>query len=377
MLKYRMEVFKRKVFEMKKRYTVRVLCVLLCAFLCLSLFACSASEGEEIPEGMQLATAAGARYRFYIPTHWSVSVDYGISGGYYSLGKQSTVSMRDYPITEEMTAQMPTADAKNAKARADWFYENSLLPLIHTLSTGGSEAVEINYAAVLLDGVNARQYHQKATVGEETLNFVHVVGEKGGSFYVLSLTVAEELYAGLVEDFVKISDAFAFSDTPYVPSAPQKELPADENTPDGMQAASNSDVAYGFYVPTSWRVDTNQSIFAAIAPDGTSSVSVVPYLPSSNEIMSIREYFELNRAMMKKTAPGGYEDVSEKEVTLDGVSAMQYEYRYTVGGVMLSYMQIITVWRGMFYNLTYTARPENYEGNLADVARIVNAFDFR
>lgn len=362
---------------MKSNYTFRILCVLLCLLLSLSLFACAGEGGEEVPEGMQLATAAGARYRFYIPTHWSVSVDFGVSGGYYSLGKQSTVSLSEYPITEEMALQLPAPGAGNAKARADWFYENSLSPLLSTLSTGGVEAVEVNYAAVLLDGVNARQYHQKATVGEHVLNFVHVVGEKDGVFYVLAFTVDEDLYAGLIEDFVKISDAFVFSDKPYVPAAPQKELPADENTPEGMQAASNRDVAYGFYVPVSWRVDVNHSVFAAVSPDGTSSVSVVPYLPSSDEIMSIKEYFEVNRAMMKKTSPGGYEDVSEREVTLDGVPAMQYEYRYTVGGTTLSYLQIITVWRGMFYNLTYTARPENYEGNLDDLQKIIQAFDFR
>ena len=363
---------------MKRRFVLRVLCVLLCLSALVSLVSCSGSdEAEAVPEGMQLATAAGAYYRFYIPTHWSVNLDFGVSGGYYSLGKQSTVSMREYPITEEMAAQMPSEGAENAKARADWFYESNLKPLILTLSTGGSEAIDINYTAVLLDGVNARQYHQRATVGEQLLHFVHVVGEKGGFFYVLSFTVIDELYEGLIEDFVQISDSFAFSSTPYAPASPMKEISAEADAPEGMQAASNGDVAYGFYVPDDWRVDCNQSIFAAVAPDGTSSVSVVPYLPSGDEIMSIREYFEVNRAMMNKTAPGGYEDVGEKEITLDGVPAMQYEYRYTVGGIAISYLQIITVWRGMFYNVTYAARTENYERNLDDLQRIIDAFDFR
>ena len=168
---------------MKRRFVLRVLCVLLCLSALVSLVSCSGSdEAEAVPEGMQLATAAGAYYRFYIPTHWSVNLDFGVSGGYYSLGKQSTVSMREYPITEEMAAQMPSEGAENAKARADWFYESNLKPLILTLSTGGSEAIDINYTAVLLDGVNARQYHQRATVGEQLLHFVHVVGEKGGFF---------------------------------------------------------------------------------------------------------------------------------------------------------------------------------------------------
>ena len=363
---------------MKSRYAIRILSMLLCMVLLCSLVACASSSDEEkAPDGMQFATAAGALYRFYIPTHWSVNVDYGVSGGYYSLGKQSTISVRDYPITEEMTGAMEAADAKDAKSRADWFYEKTLKPLILTLATGGTETVDINCVAVVLDGVNARQYHVKATVADKLLHFVHVVGEKGGCFYVMTLTVADELYAGLIEDFVKMSDSFVFSDTPFVPKEAQKEIATDTSVPEGMQAASGKDVAYGFYVPTSWRVDLHQSIFAAVAPDGTSSVSVVPYMPSGSEAMSIKEYFELNRDAMKMTAPEGYAFVGEKEVTLDDVPAMQYEYRYTVGGVTLSYMQIITVWRGMFYNLTYTALPENYEKNLSDVQRIIDAFDFR
>ncbi|MBE6589716.1 MAG: DUF1795 domain-containing protein [Ruminococcaceae bacterium] len=363
---------------MKSKYGKRILSFVLCAVLLLAFSACTqGEEGEVAPDGMQFATAAGADYRLYIPTHWSVNVDYGVSGGYYSLGTQSTVSAQKYPITEEMRDAMPGEGASNAKARADWFYEQSLKPLVASLASGGLETVDVNCVAVLLDGVNARQYHVTATIKDVKLQFVHVVGERKDAFYVIALTVADELYVNLKEDFATIRDAFVFSDTPYAPTETMKELPADENTPDGMQAASNSDVAYGFYVPASWRVDRNHSIFAAVAPDGSSSVSVVPYLPHSDEQMSVKDYFDWNRANLKKTSPEGYTDVSEKEITLDGVPAMQYEYTYTVGGRTYCYLQVVAAWRGMFYNLTYTALPENYESNLGDVQRIIEAFDFR
>ena len=363
---------------MKKTFVTRFLSLLLCLLMLCSLVACSDDGDEEkIPDGMQVATAAGADYRLYIPTHWSLNLDYGISGGYYSLGTQSTVSVQAYPITEEMEASMLEAEAEGAGARAAWYYETALSPLVASLATGGVERVEENCKSLLLDNVNAMGYHAKATVGETLIHFVHVVGERKGAFYVISYSVADILYENLKEDFHLICAEFVFSDSPYEPDEKMKELSDDVTAPEGMQMASNGDVSYRFFVPLSWRVDANQTIFAAVAPDGSSSVSVVPYLPHSDEIMNISEYFDMTRRALKKASHDGYEDVSEKEVKLGGAAAMQYEYRYSVGGVTYSYLQVITVWRGMFYSLTYTALPENYETNLGDVQQIIDAFELR
>ena len=382
---------------MKNRCFRCAILLLLCVAVLLSLVACvQGASGEAVPDGMQLATVEGADYRLYIPTHWSVNLSYGVSGGYYSLGTQSTISVESYPITEEMEKSLSDAVAAGENAentevetgenetgedapmsvwrlRADWFYENELKPLIASLATGGVSMVEINCVSVLLDGVNAQQYHASATLGESQLHFVQTVAERGGKFYVLSFTVADAAYVNLKEDYSSILLAFRFSEKPYVPAEPLKVIP-EGDAPEGMKLASNGDVAYAFYVPADWSVNVQEEIFAATAADG-SAMSVIPYMPSSDEIMNVAEYFEWNCEAMRKTSPGGLEMISEKEIKLDGVAAMRYEYRYTVGGVTYHYVQVITVWRGMFYNLTYTALPENFEANLADVQAIIDAFD--
>jgi len=374
---------------MKKGRLCRVALILLCASMLLSLVSCAQNgeDGESAPAGMQFATAEGADYRLFLPTHWSVNLAYGISGGYYSLGTQSTVSVECYPISDEMEAALavipvPAAgDGKEDetspwKLRADWFYENELKPLIASLATGAIEMVEINCVSVLLDGVNARQYHATTTVAERKLHFVQVVGERAGKFYVLSFTVDDALYLNLKEnDYPKILEEFRFSEKPFVPKEPTKEI-HDGEAPEGMQLASNEDVSYAFYVPSSWSVSKNEEIFAATAPDG-SNMSVIPYMPASDEVMSVPEYYEWNKAAMIKTSPNGFEELSAEEITVDGAAAMRYEYLYTVGGVTYRYAQVITVWRGMFYNLTYTALPERFEANLTDVQAILAAFDFR
>ncbi len=380
---------------MKNRRYLRFAAILLCVSVLLSLAACAQSgeEGEVAPAGMQFATAEGADYRLFIPTHWNVNLAYGISGGYYSLGTQSTISMESYPISADMEEKLAAAvaageretgeesetgdatPASPAKLRADWFYENELKPLIASLASGGVEMVKINCVSVLLDGVNAQQYHASATVGESKLHFVQAVGERNGSFYVLSFTVEDALYQNLKEDYSSILEAFRFSDVPYVPAEPSKVIP-EESAPEGMKLASNGDVSYAFYVPLNWTVRENEEIFAASAPDG-SSMSVIPYMPGSEEIMNVSEYFDWNKAAMLKASPNGLEEISAEETAVDGLAAMRYEYLYTVGGVTYHYVQVITVWRGMFYNLTYTALPANFEANLTHVQSILDAFDFR
>ena len=91
----------------------------------------------------------------------------------------------------------------------------------------------------------------------------------------------------------------------------------------------------------------------------------------------MKEYFEKSEEMMQTTSCGHYTRLSEKEVTLGGGKALQYEYEYTIGGVTYRYLQVIVGYKSMIYNLTYTSLPQNFEANRADVEAIIAAFTFR
>ena len=177
-----------------------------------------------------------------------------------------------------------------------------------------------------------------------------------------------------MSDVQKMLEHFTFGKE-YTPTDAIKTFPTDANPPAGMQIASSDEVEYFFYVPTSWTVNQTSSANAATSPDG-SFVSVVPYLPSGEGI-SVREYFEKSEEMMQTTSGGHYTRLSEKEITIGGGKALQYEYEYTVGGVTYRYLQIVVGYKSMIYNLTYTALPQNFEANRADVDAIIAAFTFR
>jgi hypothetical protein len=291
---------------MKRSIFGRIAALLICAVVLLSCVACAGEEGgEAIPSGMQNATAAGADFRLYVPTHWSANTAYGVSGGYYHLVDQSTISMVKYPIPTDAPAKAE-GETTVAELRADWFYEHRLLPQIDGMKSGEVTKADQHDVTVLIDGINATQYHVKTKVKGEEMHFLYVIVEKNDAIYVISYTVTSGLYVMLVEDYLKILGAIRFAD-PYVPKTNAKEIDESVEAPEGMKIASNNDVSYRLFVPKDWTVDRNQTVFAASAKDGKANVSVVPYLPSSTSPMSVMEYFEANRLLMTSTPDNEFE----------------------------------------------------------------------
>ena len=356
---------------MKKRILLRLLASLLLLGTMLFAVSCVAEEDTLIPEGMQPATAYGATYRLYIPTTWSPKILPGISGAYYNAVQQSAVSVAEYPI-DKSGGDMPAPPVGN-KSLTDYFFEENLLTQITLLSTGEVHLYEEDCIATTLGGANAYQYHASATVAGEVTHFLHVIAQQDNKFYVFSFTATEELYERCMEDVKKMLEHFTFGEA-YTPTDAIKNFPTDANAPDGMQIASGNTADYFFYVPDDWSVNQTHSVDAATAPDG-SFVSVVPYMPSGE--ISVKEYFAQSEELMKTTSGGQYTRLSEKEITIGGGKALQYEYEYTVAGVTYRYLQVVVGYKTMIYNLTYTSLPQNFEANRADVEAIIAAFTFR
>ena len=240
-----MDFITERSIEMKNKLIRRMLALLLLCILCLpTLFACAAKGTEEIPDGMQMATCHGADFRLFIPTHWNLNTAYGISGGYYNLAKQSTVSVTSFPITEGMLDEMRTAEVDTAKSEAKikWFFETYLKVQVSAVATGGVKMHEDECVATLLDDVNAWQFRYSAVVGGDELELLQIVCERKNAFYLFSLVATKELYALFGQDIAKMLECFYFSDTPYA-AAYLKELDENAEAPDASsETEKESDV---------------------------------------------------------------------------------------------------------------------------------------
>ncbi len=354
----------------------RIFAVLLCALMLLSLASC-ANQSEEIPEGMQIASCAGADYRLYVPTFWVVNTSYGVSGAYRNIKEQSTVSVVSY-LVSDYAARMEEAgvNMEESGARIAWFWEDQCRTAVERQELNGEiSLVEEECVDTSLGGANAKQYYYNALIDGQRLYFLQTVAELDGKFYVFTLTANERMLESCLADGKAMLEVFIFAD-PYEPEN-AKNIKGGE-APQGMKLASGEDVAYRLYIPNDWSIRYDQSIYSGyVEADGT-SVSVMPYMHNSGSI-SVADYFAMSRQQMEDVAgEGGFTLVSTTEnATLGERKATVYEFYFRVGGVDYHYRQYIAVYRGMIYCVTYTAKGEAYDAHMAEFDAIVSAFQFR
>ena len=379
------------------RLAAFALCLLTLAGLC----SCVKLGGDDpdTPEGMQIASAAGADYLLYVPTTWVLNTAYGISGAYRDLSRQSTVSVMKYSITDAWRAEMDALESSSDTAapagqegetgqtglsaispRLAWFFERECLrPLKATALDGKVTLDEASCGADMLDKTDAGRWCYSALVSGMTYRYKQLITERNGAFYVFTFTATEEMYENYSADVEKILNAFRFADEPYYPKDFAKELDDGKDAPEGMKPCFGKDVAYRFYVPSDWEIDLDSAIYAAYVKEDHASVSVVPYMPTQ-EHLSVSEYWDMIREQTEKLFGAGSMQVDEAKThkeMLGSREATVWEYTLTIGGVTYRYRQYIAAYRSMMYSLTYTATEENFDRHTAEVDRIVAAFSFR
>lgn len=151
--------------------------------------------------------------------------------------------------------------------------------------------------------------------------------------------------------------------------------------PDGMQLASNGDVAYNLFVPGGWILTEENGIFGAYYSTSDKSSITVSSLYPDGDIVSIADYWSALEASYGET----FKNFSVAEAPEDGVSnvilgekaAFRYVFGADIDGVSYKFMQILSVHNNMFYTLTYTSTAENYDLHTADVEKTVTEFEFK
>ena len=360
--------------------------LLLCLCTLVSLASCSAGDKTEIPEGMQIASAAGADYYLYVPTTWNVNTHYGVSGAYFNLNNLSTVSVEKYRHTDELTAEMAASGLNgdsSASERILWYRNAYCEPALKRVAQSYADiTAEAQIEPMTtLDGANAMQYRIKANVNGTAIYWHQLIAERGGAFYVFTFSVREDLLTMLWDDVSRMLTEFKFSDTPYSPEELAKTIDKNANAPEGMKLASTKEVLYRFYVPLAWTVDTNSRIFAAYCGADRASVSVVPYMPDG-DVANVSELFaKTEKELASIVDEGGYELIESEsgvECMLGGRKALAYRYRLTINGRTYEYYQVISTHKTMFYSLTFTAPSETvYNEHFPEVQKIISAFEFR
>lgn len=340
------------------------LAALILALLMLGALLCSCRAGDdEIPENMQYATVEGSYYRLFVPIDWNLLTDTGLSGGYASLQNKAIVYMMVYDNPEGLSA-------------ADYWTSTHCVTVANAFPDSEgimhSEPVETT-----LGGLDAVAYAYDGTRELVSYSGIELLCAKDGKMYVLSFCARKDLYEGYLTVYDTVKTTFLFSDTPFEPKDPINTVDSDAEAPEGMQLASNDDVAYRFYVPESWVLDKRLPTSSAyVSETDRSSVNVTVYMPEVDHIESVDDYWATCLEELK-TGMGITGLINDTEVTIDGCKGKMYEYTAAVNGKAYRFAQAITSYRGMIYTITYTAPLDQYFVHRDAYLDILAAFDFR
>ena len=352
----------------KKVKITKILAVLILCVMLISTFS-ACSEETDAPDGYQLVACGGDKFRLYVPTQgWSPNTESGTTCALFSTDPYIAINV--------FTAD----DAGEMDVDAYWAYSENNLK---------TELGESNYSFVgvepkaTLGGQPAKKYVYTAKIGfygDEAVDYkiMTILCKYKGEMYVFTYSAPDgehyDMCLGEIEGEGGILDFFRF-DVPY--SGEGKVYP-DVETPEGMKLISTDERPYRFFVPENWKTNEKAEFSAAYySSSDSSNVSVQYLMVSEQEIdKTVDEYFAECEERYKKVFTS-YELLSAEDITMDGRAAKKYTYKIVSGGIEYKQMQAIAVKGGVFYVLTYTALPENFDSHLGDVNKMIEHFDIR
>ena len=341
--------------------------ILLCAMIISVFSACS--DKNDAPDGFQLVASEGDKFRLYVPTQgWTSNTQSGTTGAIFSVDPYIAINV------------FVADDAGEMDEVSYWSHSEALLKI----ELGEENYNFVSGDKITLSGQPARKYVYTAKMsihGEEVTEYkiMTVLCRYKGEMYVFTYSAPSEnhydLYAEEVEGDGGILDLFKF-DVPY--SDEGKVYPDDVDVPDGMKIISRDEHPYRFFVPTSWKTNEKTDFSAAyVSQEDSSNVSLQFLMVSEKEMgKSIDDYFAECEERYKKVF-SSYERLDSAAITMAGREAKKYTYKIVSGGIEYKQMQAIVEKGGVYYVLTYTSLPENFDSHLGDVDKMIEAFEIR
>ena len=345
----------------------KFLAIILLSLMLIASFSACSDKGDA-PDGFQLIACEGDKFRLYVPTQgWAANTDSGSTCALFSIDPYIAINA------------FVADDAGEMDADAYWAYSEEILKKEH-----GEGYAFVSAGKTTLDGQPAKKvvYTVKTGLHGEAVTeykIMTVLCLYKNEMYVITYSApADEHYDLYVSEFEGdggVLDYFKF-DVPY--SAEGKEYPEDVTAPEGMKIISTNEHPYRFFVPTSWKINAKTDFAAAyVSNEDTSNVSLQFLMVSEQEMgKSIDEYFVECEERYGKVF-SEYERLESADITMSGRAARKYTYRIVSGGVEYKQMQAIVEKGGVYYVLTYTALPNNFDAHLAEIDQMIAAFEIR
>ncbi len=354
-----------------KRTTKILSALLMCLMLISTLASCSNSD---VPDGYQLVACEGDCFRLYVPTQWVVNTSSGVTSAYYSAVDNTSITVSVADDAGDMTVEdyWKLCDERYTEQLADYKAEEKFEKIV----LGGEKAEKHVFTAT----VTVYSETEKKNV-TSTYKFMQVLAKYKDEMYILTYSSPEDSYENNLEVFEGnaqdegVIPYFRFAE-PYVSEDGEKEFSDKVTAPEGMKIASTDERAYRFFVPADWKINNRTDATAAYASDTDSSnVSVQMYMTSDNT-ETVEKHWERLTSSYEEMFRS-FTLISDDAIKMDGISAHKYTYTVKSGGQEYKMVQAIVRKGDMFYSITFTAIPENFDKHLPDVEKMIESFDIR
>ncbi len=354
-----------------KKFVKLICTALLALMLVVSFASCSDSD---IPDGYQLIACEGDEFRLYVPTQWIVNTSGGVTSAYYTSEADTSVSVYKADDADGLTLDeyWKKCNERYKTELSSYAFDGKSEKIV----LGGKLGQKYIFSAKM---TRFNDLENKNVTKE--YKFLQAMAQNDGKTFVLMFSATTERFESLLE-LVEGNSAdegiipyFRFAE-PYTSEDNKKEFDSKVEAPKGMKLASTNERPYRFFVPTSWKINNRTDATAAYASDSdTSNVNVQMYMTSRNTETVSDHWKRLEESY--KTTFSSYTLISDEEILMDGIKAHKYTYTVTSGGVEYRLVQAIVRKGEMFYYVTYTALPENFEKHLPDVEKMIESFDIR
>ncbi|MBQ9743532.1 MAG: hypothetical protein IJW19_00220 [Clostridia bacterium] len=353
---------------------ILTLTLILTALLLTSCSQDLAPDGEPIPDDMKIASnTAMVNYLLFVPEYWIIDT-------------QTSVTMAHASSTDFTSIQVMSKKLDGEVTNLDsWWNEYK-----EELTGAGKVQYITQNEKIVIDGIAGKKAVYKITVDSTVItdsgkeNVVSntykcmVVGViKGDSVYVILYNSVEnekgDLFEANMEDVDSMLESFRFTDRLYPTEGEPKD---EENIPDGMKIASNTDVVdYTLYIPENWIVDIQTGVTMAHVSEKDKSSIQVGQWSYNDKIKDYETWWQDYKYELSLV--GEYEIITEPtEITVAGVSSRKAEYKLTTANGEYKCLVIGVENRGSMYVIVYMSTENGYEANMEEVNRIVENFKF-
>lgn len=385
--------------------------LLISIIISMALGLTSCSEGEEIPDGMQLvAGGESLGYYFYAPKEWVVSNVGSIKSAYASRVDTSSIS-----FTEVYPADFLPEGCEDANQYFfDSYFTDSLkeFPTQPKVANEAGENVIFGKEGESADAAKKYSFtydYFDYTANETVkLGFMQILIRKADRYYIFSYSASLAQRAATAETYYdyylgddetkgkvyEVIDNFRFLD-----KKGEAQTPDFTRDSDGYILISDSALSgFQLYVPDGFSQDFSSAIVSATHSDG-SNINMTEANGTNENVNTymLRRFGELESIVGKGNVkytekvsengepqydPNGKKVVDYKSIKFGNAEAANaYEYSITYNGEVYKVYQVIVIdgWTLSYkgYVFTYTAKEANYSLHYDDIIKTIEKVVFK